>query len=941
MKKLFLGVKPVPLEMSARVGHFGRCFRNWSGIVFAIFVLFSNANAFETVQTKILRSSDKAQAVEVNLNGARDLYLATTFGNDNYDADQTVWCEPVLLDEAGNVTDLTALKPVSAATGWGSMSLNRDHKGDKICVAGETFEHGIFAHGPSVLHFQLDGKFVKFRAKVGLVESAARGTSAFIVSSEPVAMPKEDVFKRNYGGSSASAPASSFVVPPASEAEFEFNPDAAKVLLDRGISELVFVRRLTLNANHVYTDHVNSRWMPGGGLAILDLKTGKVRDVAPELSKGIVHRFDVSFDAKKIVFDFKASELEGYRIYEINTDGTGLRQLTFPPENESELIAKYRRGGYHHGTDDMQPCYLPDGGIAFISTRCQFSVLCDSSDNFTVTNLYRMDGDGKNLQPLTFSTLNEQSPSVMADGRILYHRWEYLDKAAGNVKALWAMNPDGTNASEIYGNTITFPECMIYARQIPDAPDKIVMLGASHCCPNNAVGTVILVDTKKNVRSPDAMTYVTKEIAAFHHNGFHFLDENGNWKHDMTGVPGRLFKDPYPLGASLFLAARKPKGLPWNDVKGYALVLLDGDGNDTQLLKDSSVSCWLPYPLVARTVPSVRPSVKDEELAKENRAVVVMTDVYGGMDGVSAGSVKYLRVLEQIPRSWSARKNWGQDHAGTTHAHSAIGDGHLSVKVQLGIVPVEADGSAKFYVPADRAVYFQALDEKYRAIQTERTYVNYRPGETRACIGCHETPNYTPTRSVNPVPAAMKRPVSEMTCQPNQTTPEMTFDYDRQIQPIWNQHCVSCHGAEKQEGGLDLSGTPESTYCVSYARMMTLSKDPKKQLLGNRGERNEDAACNGITFILPYQTGALSSTLSGWLTGDGGALTLPEHKAYVEYLRKSHTDLKLSKNEILTINNWLDVNCPYHPSYFGHLNAQFINEPDFRPSVTPEKARER
>lgn len=937
-----------------------------------ILLFTESLSAFETVKTKIMRVTDKAQTVEVNLDGARDLYLAATYGDDNYDSDQTVWAEPVLEDSTGNVTDLTLIPPVSAETGWGNMLLNCDHKGDKIRVCGETFERGIFAHAPSVLHFQLDGKYVKFRARVGLVESASRGSASFEVHSEPVKMPAPEVFKRNFGGASA-APA--FSVPLSKDAQFEFNPEAAKLLLERGIGEIVFIRRLTLNANHVYTDHVNSRWMPGGGLAVLNLRTGAVRDLAPQLASGVVHRFDVSFDARKIVFDFKRSELEGYRIYEINTDGTGLRQLTFPPEEEPELITKYHRGGYHHGTDDMQPCYLPDGGIAFISTRCQFSVLCDASDNFTVSNLYRMDADGKNMQPLTFSALNEQSPVMMADGRILYHRWEYLGKAAGNAKALWSVNPDGTNPSEVYGNSVTFPECMIYARQIPDTPDKIVMIGASHCCPNNAVGTVIIVDTKKNIRSSDAMTYLTKETASFHHNGFHFLNEKGEWIHDMSGVPGRLFKDPYPLGGGMFLASRKPKGLTWNDVKGYDLVILDADGTDTPLLKDTSVSCWHAFPLTVRTVPPVRPSVRDEVLAAENRAVAVMTDVYTGMDGVPRGSVKYLRILEQVPRSWSARKSWGQDHEGTTHAHSAVGDGHLSVKIQLGIVPVESDGSAKFYVPADRAVYLQALDAKYRAIQTERTYVNYRPGETRACVGCHETPSDTPSRSAGPMPHAMGRPVSVMECQPNQVKnvaemeseaevkseaemktetgvktasaaepenpSEMTFNYDLQIQPLWERHCISCHGPEKAEAGLNLSAKPERTYCVSYNQLAALSRDPKKQLLGNRFYRNEDAAMNGIEYIPPYRTGALSSTLSGWLSGDGGALREPEHLAYVEYLRKTHPGISLSEEELLTLNNWLDVNCPYHPSYFGHLNAVFEGLPDFRPAVSPEEARSR
>ena len=115
---------------------------------------------------------------------------------------------------------------------------------------------------------------------------------------------------------------------------------------------------------------------------------------------GVIGKFNLSFDAKRIVFGWKASEWEGFRIYEANIDGSGVRQITFPPDDEELRIKKYDQSGYlkfakiyHHQTDDMHPCYLPDGGFAFISTRCQFSTLCHGGDAFTTTVLYRMDAN--------------------------------------------------------------------------------------------------------------------------------------------------------------------------------------------------------------------------------------------------------------------------------------------------------------------------------------------------------------------------------------------------------------------------------------------------------------------------------------------------------------------------------------------------------------------
>jgi hypothetical protein len=188
----------------------------------------------------------------------------------------------------------------------------------------------------------------------------------------------------------------------------------------------------------------------------------------------------------EIVFDWKRSNDEGYRIYEVGVDGTGLRQILAAPDNEVQLVATYRLD-YHNGTDDMHPCYLPDGGIAFVSTRCQTSTLCHGGDAFTTTVLYRMDADGGNLRQLSFGALSEFTPTVLPDGRIMYARWEYVDKGAVAAKCIWAMNPDGSASVEIYGNDIDFPTTMIQARPIPGAPKQYVLLGCPHY-PQNALG---------------------------------------------------------------------------------------------------------------------------------------------------------------------------------------------------------------------------------------------------------------------------------------------------------------------------------------------------------------------------------------------------------------------------------------------------------------------
>ena len=639
--------------------------------------------------------------------------------------------------------------------------------------------------------------------------------------------------------------------PQADKAPHVFNAEAASGLRKMGVDKLLFVRRYTLTNSHVYTEHDDARWTPGGGLCVLDLSNGSVKDLLPpEFAKGVVNRFDLSFDAKRVVFDFKKAPKEGYRIYELELDNGVVRQLTFPDSDDADLLHRYG-----HGTNDMHPCYLPDGDIVFTSTRCKTSVLCNTPDQYTTPVLHRMDANGKNIRQLSHGPLNEFSPAVLPDGRILYMRWEYNRKGAGAVKSLWAMHPDGSASVEVYGNQIVDPETMIYARPIPGTTDKICFLGASHCCPNNGVGTVVVLDTKVDAASPAAMTFVTKDIGARTHAGFSFFVD-GKWVDENTGAPGRLFKDPYPLSEQCILAACKPKGRPWHDPRGYALVVLDRAGKDTEIYRDESVSCWLPYPLKARTPPPTPAVVTNEELAAKGLAHCVVSDVSAGLPGVERGSVKWIRVLEQVSRPWTARKRWAGKPDGEGMAHTALGPNLLGLQVQHGVVPVEADGSASFYVPADRNIYFQVLDENFMAIQTERTFINYRPGEIRSCTGCHERSHAPSSTHV----AALQHPPQLPGPQPGETAGKRVFDYERQIQPIWDKRCTSCHnGANPVATNPDLRGERTALHNVSYEALLGLNKT-RKSVVGT--QVNENAVRSFIANTPPYTLGAHSSILA-------------------------------------------------------------------------------
>jgi len=409
-------------------------------------------------------------------------------------------------------------------------------------------------------------------------------------------------------------------------------PPGRKAVLaeySKRFDRIVFIRRNTCTADHYYTDHINDLSKPGGSLCVLNLRTGLVNELTPELKGGWFGRFDISFDARTVVFGWKKARKEGYRIYEIDIDPAtgrratsgGLRQLTHPPADEATLVKKYgkSRGGvyYHHGTDDMHPCYLPDGGIVFSSTRCQFGVLCNNDDVFSSMILHRMDSGGKNIEKLTNSAVSESSPCVLDDGRILYTRWEYVEKGHIGAKCLWAMKPDGSGSVEIYGNDITYPPSFMYGRPIPGSATQYVFLGTPHCFPNS-IGTVIRIDTSKPIRTREPMTYMTPQVDVRTEKGYWYRQPDGGWKQDSKGT-GPLFKDPYPLSDKLFLVSHKPAGPQWSDPKAYRLCLLDDKGAVRLIHKDDELSCWQPYPLQVRRKPPMLKTAFDGKLETPRR----------------------------------------------------------------------------------------------------------------------------------------------------------------------------------------------------------------------------------------------------------------------------------------------------------------------------------
>jgi hypothetical protein len=178
-------------------------------------------------------------------------------------------------------------------------------------------------------------------------------------------------------------------------------------------------------------------------------------------------------------------------------------------------------------------------------------------------------------------------------------------------------------------------------------------------------------------------------------------------------------------------------------------------------------------------------------------------------------------------------------------------------------------------------------------VQRMRTFVNLRPGESRSCIGCHEPRNQTPSRGV---PLALLRAPDVPAPQPGETVPRPLY-YPTDIQPILDQHCIRCHGGEKTEGGLDLSGTPHAGFTKSYHPLCndvdfwgggTNPQNAAKALVPRFGGRNQ-----------------VQITPPGGLYGALGSRLM-------KLLRQGHEAVRLSDSELRRLAAWIDLNAIFY-----------------------------
>jgi len=570
----------------------------------------------------------------------------------------------------------------------------------------------------------------------------------------------------------------------------------------------------------------------------------------------MIQQPELHFDAQRMLFSMPGPE-GAFQVFEVGVDGTGLRQVTNDTGPD---------------VDNGDPCYLPDGRIIFNSTRMFTGVPCEDGNSY-VSNLCIMEADGRNTRMLTFDQESAWHPSLLANGRVLYTRYEYANVSHQFGRLLFHMNPDGTSQMEYYGSNSYWPNSVFYARAIPNHPALVVGVVCGHHGPNKT-GRLVLFDPAKGRRETAG---AVQTIPGYGKKVERIVQDA------LYGDDWPKFVHPWPLSDKYFLASARL----CPEQEEYGLYLVDVFDNVTEICRLPDASLLEPIPLEKRRVP---PAVPDRVRPGDKEATVYLVDVYRGpgLRGVPRGTVKKLRLFTY---------NYVYRHSGERgfgHLATPGVDGPWEPRYLLGTVPVKDDGSARFNVPANTPIAVQPLDAEGRALQLMRSWFTAMPGEVLSCAGCHEPQNSSPPSIYST--AAMGRADR---IEPWRGPPR-GFDYELEVQPVLDRYCVGCHDGS-EPGRPDLSRQ---------------SEEEKSRINRAYHEATESQITTVLTpsFIALHPYVRRPHAESNYALQEA-AEYFADTSPLIQMLRKGHHNVRLDEEAWDRLYTWIDLGAPDHGSW--------------------------
>lgn len=587
---------------------------------------------------------------------------------------------------------------------------------------------------------------------------------------------------------------------------------------------------------------------------------------------------ELNYDADEIMFAYTKAEQSPYtwntnttfHVFKTDLNGENLTQLTFGT------------------TNDFDPCYLPNGRVAFISERRGGYGRCHARPVPSFT-LHTMHTDGSDIVTISPHETNEWQPSVNNDGMILFTRWDYVDRGHGQAHHPWTCYPDGRDPRDVHGNYVpdfqgSRANMELNLRAIPNSSKYVATTAGHHA---QAYGSLIIIDP--NVPDDNGFAPIKRLTPE------QLFPEVEFGIHTGEG----MYATAYPLNEYFYLCVYSVNAndgsRPTDQLKNnYGIYLIDAFGNKELLYRDPTISCYDPIPVMKRKLPPVIPhrtlvglppvnGQKQEQIPADQlpkTGHVSLINVYNTRYPFPEGTkIKELRIVQLLPKT-------------TPNANDPqIGYGNQKGARQiLGTVPVAEDGSAYFELPVDIPVYFQAIDENGIAIQTMRSATWVAPGETLSCKGCHE--NRREAVRSNNFPMAMREKAAIIKKDVEGSNP---FSFPRLVQPVLDAKCAACHTDNIEKGvkapdlrkTLARSSWNTSWWYTSYANLQPYSAYYDNDFFT-------------VAESKPGEFGSYASKL-------------------YQMLKEGHHDVKLTDEEMHRITLWLDNNANF---YGAHENTQ-------------------
>ena len=488
--------------------------------------------------------------------------------------------------------------------------------------------------------------------------------------------------------------------------------------------------------------------------------------------------YDTSFDAREIVMSARLSSDQQYGLFVYSIESNSVEQLPTDPNR-------------HY----VYPIFLPGDKIMFMTTRVveagapQFM---DEYERRTTTQMGVINRDGSNETLGARNLSHRVFPTLTSDGRAMITQWDHL----GNMNAghLLFVNPDMSVVREAFGKQGTgVTNSYLKAKEV--SPGRVIAIGTdrTRTLQSGAILDIRLGETYMDGNNLNADQNMSEANASYR-----ILTPQVPLGREPSSPSIGRYYDAFPLNAHEYPdllvswadgpvedGTLEAAGLNAN----FGIYLYDSKNNTRRPIYDDPNS-WdvFPRPLAPRNAPpQIAPSGTNQ--FSDDAVLLGSMNVYDSTinPGVAAGSIYGVRVIEGFSSEEGIPSKFGlSNHEGAA---------------QLGVAPVQSDGSWAALIPPNVPVHLQTIDRFGMAVTNEPIWISGKNGESRFCGGCHEDRAATTvvqpgiTEAVAIGPADLRSTVTRFERVSTSYTRDnvVGVPWDSVLQQIFDDNCIECH----------------------------------------------------------------------------------------------------------------------------------------------------